>query len=103
MLKLKLINKFGGRTLNFEEETWEDLYFTLKNNNSIKLDVNGDEIENYLNDTNALPNWQEEDNIWDYIYDNFSEVDYENLIMDSLGLNDYHIYIEENDYHIKNR
>lgn len=103
MLKLKLINKFGGRTLDFEEKTWEDLYFTLKDNNTIKLDVNGDEIENYLNDTNALPNWQEEDNIWNFVYDNLSEVDYENLIIDSLGLNDYLIYVEENDYHIKNR
>ena len=96
MLKLNLINKFGGRNLKFEEETWEDLYFTLKDNNTIKLDVNGTEIEKYLNDTNIIPNWQEEDNIWDYVYDNFSEVDYENLIMDSFELNDYTIYIEEN-------
>lgn len=93
MTKLKLINKFGGRTLNFEEETWEDLYFTLKNDNTIKLDVNGDEIENDLNNSNIIPNWQEEEDVWDYVYDNLSEVDYENLIIDSLGLNDYHIYI----------
>ena len=96
MLKLELISKYGGRNLRFEEETWEDLYFTLKNDNSIKLDVNGTDIENYLNDTNIVPHWQEEDNIWDYIYDNLSEVDYENLIMDSLELNDYVVRVEEN-------
>ena len=96
MLKLELISKYGGRNLRFEEETWEDLYFTLKNDNSVKLDVNGTDIENYLNDTNIVPHWQEKDNIWDCVCGGLSEVDYENLIMDSLELNDYVIRVEEN-------